>query len=323
MIEPVLKPSYHQIEDLKADLLHRFEQYLVAGNRKRDTRRIYLSTIRLFFEVSGDPLHPSKTVFHDWLRPRMETLKASTINTDLTVLRVFYKWLYDWEMVDHDWSDVIPKSRRAPNRIPMVFDEHQMGKLLAAPPIDTFVGYRDHVILRLVYETGIRASEVVNLSLGCVNDDRTLFVANGKGGKDRVLPFSEEMAGLLESWYRVRRTVKPGKQYTLFVTHKGRPFTKGRAVWEIVNRYSRQALGLGNGYGRIQKTRKRKPWTGHYPHMLRASMATHMQQNGADLRAVQEMLGHTSLSTTAHYLAVDLTAMRSAIKHHHPRGTSK
>lgn len=317
MTLPVLKPSYCKIDDL----LRRYDTYLVAGRKSSDTRRIYRAALVRFLSFFDDPLLPSRSSLNNWLRARREAVSVSTLNSELTAVRTFYQWAHMMEYTPTDYSGTLPRSQRAPKRLVRYLDEYQVSALLAAPELSTFVGYRDHVMMRLAYETGIRASELVRLELGDIlEEERLLYVRAGKGGHDRYLPFSEEMLGLLEAWYRVRRTVKPGKSLTLFVTHRGKGFTKGRAVWEIVDRYARAALGLGRGYERIQATHKRKPWQGQYPHLFRSAMATHLLKSGADLRAIQELLGHKSLSTTAHYLSVDLEMLRAAIQKH-PRNS--
>lgn len=316
MTLPLLKPSYVQ----KDELLRRYDIYLVAGRKSPDTRRIYNAALGRWFGYFDDPLLPSKTSLYNWLRARREAVSVATLNSELTAVRTFYRWAHIMEYTATDLSDMLPRSQRAPKRLVRYLDEDQVSALLAQPDLTTFIGYRDHVMMRLAYETGIRASEMVQLELGDILDDRMLFIRAGKGGHDRYVPFSEEMQGLLESWYRVRRTSRPGKSLTLFVTHRGKGFSKGRAVWEIVDRYARAALGVGRGYERIQATRKRKPWQGQYPHLFRAAMATHLLKSGADLRAIQELLGHKSLSTTALYLGVDLDMLRAAIQKH-PRNS--
>ena len=312
MTLPLLKPSYCK----KDELLRRYDTYLVAGRKSVDTRRIYKAAVVRWFGFYDDPLLPSKTSLNNWLRARRDAVSVATLNSELTAVRTFYQWAHIMEYTPTDLSGMLPRSQRAPKRLVRYLDEDQVTALLVQPDLSTFIGFRDHIMMRLAYETGIRASEMVRLELGDILDDRVLFIRAGKGGYDRYVPFSEEMWGLFESWYKVRRTVRPGKSLTLFVTHRGKGFSRGRAVWEIVNRYARAALGLGRGYERIQATRKRKPWQGQYPHLFRAAMATHLLKRGVDLRAIQELLGHKSLSTTALYLGVDLEMLRAAIQKH-------
>lgn len=118
------------------------------------------------------------------------------------------------------------------------------------------------------------------------------------------------------SYLRLRQTVRPGKKAALWLTQHGKPFTRPRAVWVVVNRYARDALGLACGYGRLEAAVRRTPWQGHYPHLLRASFATELHRRGCNIAAVSDMLGHANLATTALYLGVDLAQLREAIGHH-------
>jgi len=246
---------------------------------------------------------------------------VSTFNQELTAVRAFYRWAVLWEHTDSSTLALLPRSHRAPKRLPRNLTEHEIGRLLAEPDLSTLVGFRDHVIMRMAYETGLRAAELVALELGGITGDGYVRVVAGKGRVDRLVPISAEMERLLDAWVALRRSTKPGKAAAMFVTHRGRRFTSGRAVWEIVNRYARRAIGLGRGYDRMTAARRQKPWSGQYPHLLRASMATHMLERGCDLRAVQELLGHASISTTALYLGVDL-AMLKREHQKHPRAKS-
>lgn len=118
------------------------------------------------------------------------------------------------------------------------------------------------------------------------------------------------LLGLIEAWERLRLKTRPGKSNTLFVTSRGKPFRAPRAVWEIVNRYVRAACGRGRGYETIALTARHKPWSGHYPHLLRATFATALLHNGCDLRSIQEMMGHANISTTGRYLGVDIELLK-------------
>lgn len=299
----VRKRDYGQI----ISLLSPFERHLVAVGRSPATRREYLRVLRQFAGgVEG--LRPPEVL--TWLRTHRDAVGASTFNRTLSVLRTFFRWAWEWEYLPRDLSGTLPRAHRAPKRLPRYLDEYQVGWLLAAPDLATAIGFRDHVLLRLAYETGLRASELAALQLGSVLEDRQVLVERGKGARDRLVPISEAMHALLGDWEAVRRTLRPGKRAALFVTRHGKAFSSGRSVWVIVNRYARAALGLGRGYERIVATRKGRPWGGQYPHLLRASFATHLHQSGCDLRAIQEMLGHSSPSTTALYLGVDLELLK-------------
>jgi site-specific recombinase XerD len=282
------------------------------GNRSPATRRVYRAALQRWIAHAGaNALDPTPAVIRAWLRERLKAVGPSSINLELSALRTWLRWAHQMGYTEHDCSRLVPSSRRAPQRLPRVLSEAQVGALLAAPDLGTWGGLRDHVMLRLLYETGLRASELVSLELPDVSTaDRWLRVRAGKGGVDRDLPFSTQLAGMLEGWLRIRRIVRPGKSAAFFVTRRGHGYTSGRAVWELVQRYARHALGIGCGYHRLKRTVRTSPWSGHYPHLLRASFATHLIEGGCDLRAVQELLGHRSLSTTARYLALDIEHLK-------------
>lgn len=232
---------------------------------------------------------------------------VSTWNQELVAVRAFYRWAYVMGVTSEDFSAWLPTSIKPPKRLPRYLSDDQIGRILGQPDLSTFVGFRDHVVMRLAYETGITASETAALEIPDILDG-FLSVADRYGRRE--LPISRAMAALLADWIQLRRTVRPGKSSALFVTNRGKPFRSGRTVWDIVNRYARQALGLARAFDRVRACARRKPWTGQYPHLLRASFATALLHNGVDLRAVQEMLGHASVKTTARYLGVDIEMLK-------------
>lgn len=307
MSQPVLKPRYGKEPGA---LILEFDRYLQAGRYSTATRREYGRALRTWVRYVDSPLSPAQASVDGWIRARRGAVAVSSFNQELAAVRAWYRWLHRWDYTETDLGQILPRSRRAPQRLPRVLSVEDIAKVLAAPDLATLVGFRDHVILRLIYETGLRASEVVALNLGDVLPDRLLFVRAGKGGVDRYVPFSAELEGLLQAWAGLRRQTRPGKAAVLFVTQRGRGFSRGRAIWEIVNRYARDALGVSRGYDRVKRGPVEKAWRGHYPHLFRASFATHLLERGCDLRAIQDMLGHRSIDTTARYLAVDLTVIR-------------
>ncbi len=220
-------------------------------------------------------------------------------------MRGFCRWLHRYGYAAEDISARLPRSSRPPQRLPRYLSADQVASVLAAPALDTLAGFRDHVMMRLLYECGIRSGEIVALGIGdAMIEHRALHVAG------RFIPFSLEMGLLLHDWLRLRQSTRPGKSNTLFVTSSGKPFRGARSVWEIVNRYARGALGLARGCERIGFTSRNRPWSGHYPHLFRAGFATALLNNGCDLRAVQQMLGHADLGTTARYLGVDIEMLK-------------
>jgi len=312
---PVLKPSYSKLEVSDQEILRRYDCYLNFGNRSTETRRLYRSVL-LRWSVFVVLLSPSKDSLHQWIRARRHQVKVSTFNLDLTVLRSFYRWAYQSGYVETAINDLIPKSHRAPKKLPHLLCESQIGRLLAEPDLTAFVGFRDHVIMRLIYETGITAAEVVGLTIGSVLDDHRLLMLSADGRQSRRLPYSVPMHFLLHEWFKKRRTARPGKNSSLFITHRGKSFSTPRSIWEIVNRYARPAIGIGRAYDRINATANRRPWEGFYPHLLRAAFATRLIERGCDLRVVQTFLGHKDIHTTLRYLAVDVATLKREMAKH-------
>ncbi|MFK5948643.1 MAG: tyrosine-type recombinase/integrase [Methylococcales bacterium] len=317
----LLQPSYSKIDNEYMEhvrlLLLKFDRDLKWKYSER-TVVLYLSAVKSLYKVVDDLIHPSSYSFTKFLVGRRGVVSTNTINIELSAFRAFYKWLYVNQHVPENFSQLVPSSRRAEGKkLVRHFTEFQMGQILAQPDLDTWQGFRDHVIMRLIYECGLRSGEVISLDLGSYSEE-WLYIKNGKGRVDRYVPFSSSMKLLLDEWVRLRRKTKPGKKSVLFVTHKGVAFKTNQSIWVIVNRYIKRSTGAGRGYEKLKKTYKNKPWTGYYPHLLRASMATHMIENGCDIISVQKLLGHKSPNTTAHYVGVNLKLLK---KEHakHPR----
>lgn len=302
MTEGLLPQAYGYIE--------RFDWYLVAAGRSRETRRIYCGTLKRYFRYVTNPIAPLRSEVHCWLRDRRGAVSASTVNTDLKALRGFYRWAWVMGVSEQDFTPRVPESRRVPRRLPRYLTDQEVGRLLAEPDLTTFVGFRDHVLIRLLYETGLRASEAARLEIGDILPDGQVFVRAGKGLVDRYCPISRELQELLDEWLALRRTARPGKRLAVFVSPRGKAWASGRVVWRRVSLYARRALGLARGFDRVRAEARRRPWSGQYPHLLRASMATALLHRGVDLRAVQELLGHSSISTTAGYIGVDIEMLK-------------
>lgn len=320
MLRESKKPR-ETVDHYSDEIIVKWGLYLEACRCSPKTRRLYAAVLRHWVSVVGAPLSITREHVMDWTRQRRSAVQVSTYNKELTALRSFYRWAHLWGYTQADLSVLLPMSHRAPQRVTRVLTEGQVGMLLATPDLTTVIGFRDHVIMRLLYETGMRASELAALELGSVLDDGTVLIRAGKGAVDRYQPISEEMQGLLAAWVRQRVTLRPGKASALFVTERGRAFAGGSTVWAIVARYAYAALGRGCGYHTVEKAFRRRPWTGYYPHLLRASFATHLLERGCDLRAVQELMGHADIATTARYLGVDIAHVKRVYMAHHPRAS--
>lgn len=306
------------------EALPAWEQHLKDTGRSASTVSTYTGTLRQFAKAVGDVMEPTAEALQDWIRQRRHSVSLSTFNADLYALRAFYRWAFTWGVIASNYADNLPKSRRAPQRPVAYLDDYQVGWLIAAPDLGTLVGFRDHLMMRLLYETGLRAHEFYDLDMGAVDFERCmLFIDGGRQRPSRWVPFAESTRQLIYEWLKLRRSTRPGKSGSLWVTQHGKPFRSPRALWVIVNRYAREALGLGRGYDKLTRQHATTPWTGQYPHLLRASMAGQLLKNGCDLRAVQDILGHSTPETTARYLFMaDLETMKAEIKKH-PRAVKK
>ncbi len=234
-----------------------------------------------------------------------EKLAPPSVARHLVALRTFYKYLRLEERTEQTAVDLLG-SPKLWQRLPQVLSPDAVDALLAAPaPTDRF-HLRDRAILETLYATGCRASEVVGLRVADVRLDGGYLKCTGKGNKQRVVPLGRPAVAALREYLgneRPQFAPLPPHPDHLFVSKSGRRL--GRiSLWRIVKKYCRRAglSGLAS------------------PHTLRHSFATHLLAGGADLRAVQELLGHSSIATTQHYTHVDAGRLRQMHSKFHPRG---
>ncbi len=238
-------------------------------------------------------------------------LSPRTVSRAIAALRSFYQHLVELgERKDNPAVNLIrPKAGR---RLPKVLTEAEVERLLQCPDITQPRGLRDRAMIEVLYAAGLRVSELLSLALenlrGLAEADRGFAVdyllLEGKGGKERVVPVGEQAEGWLRRYLEeARPQLAAGQRHpTLFVNHRGKPMTR-QGFWKILKGYARE-LGLE---ARIS------------PHVLRHSFATHLLEHGADLRAVQMMLGHADISTTEIYTHIHQQRMRALYQRFHPR----
>ncbi len=221
----------------------------------------------------------------------------------LSALRGLFGYLVAEKHVRADPTELLDPPR-APKKLPVVLSREEVLALLDAPDEDTPRGLRDAAMLHTMYAAGLRVSELVSLSLGDVNLETGFVQAFGKGGKRRIVPLGAHARRRIERWrLEVRARWAPDSSRALFVTHLGKPMTR-QGFFALVRRY---ALVAG-----ITKTIS--------PHKLRHSFATHLLLGGADLRAVQTMLGHADITTTQVYTHVTGDHLSKVHGTYHPRG---
>jgi len=222
----------------------------------------------------------------------------------LSVMRQFYRWALREGRVQADPSALIdsPKLGRG---LPKALSEEQVEGLLDAPDIETPLGLRDRTMLELMYATGLRVSELVEMDVAGVNLNQGAVRVFGKGAKERLVPLGEVAADWLQRYLdQARRDLLKGAGCAkLFVTARRGGMTR-QAFWYAVRKYALRA-GITRDVS---------------PHMLRHSFATHLLNHGADLRVVQLLLGHSDLSTTQIYTHIAREGLKQLHSKHHPRG---
>ncbi|HYH67197.1 MAG TPA: site-specific tyrosine recombinase [Urbifossiella sp.] len=232
-----------------------------------------------------------------------EQLAVPSIARHLVSLKMFYRFLKLEEKADAAAVDLLA-SPKLWERIPSVLPPNAVDELLKAPQAGDRFFLRDRAILETLYATGCRASGVVGLKMQDVYLDAAFLKCFGKGSKQRVVPLGRPAIAALRAYLADGRVAKPADgPENVFVSKSGRPLDR-IFLWALVKKYCKRA-GL--------------PATTS-PHTLRHSFATHVLAGGADLRSVQEMLGHASISTTQHYTHVDRDRLKAIHKQFHPRG---
>lgn len=230
--------------------------------------------------------------------------KASTASRALSCMRRFYRYLLRQGKITLDPTLNIA-APRIPRHLPTTLSEAEVEMLLAAPDIHKPLGLRDRAMLELLYATGLRVSELVNLQISQVRQDMGIVHILGKGNKERLVPLGEEALYWLTQYTQQARPLILSAKHSdrLFVTTQGDAMTR-QAFWYLIKRYALQASIS-------------KPLS---PHTLRHAFATHLLNHGADLRVVQLLLGHTDISTTQIYTHVASERLKQLHETHHPRG---
>ena len=249
-------------------------------------------------------LGASETDLRAYAVARHDGSRASTANRRLTVFRRFYRWALREHLLLADPTLRLLPARQAP-RVPKTLSEAQVEALLAAPDPAMPLGLRDRAMLELMYASGLRVSELVGLRSVQLGLAEGVVRITGKGSKERLVPFGDEAGVWLQRYAdEARATILKGRASAdFFVTGRGGAMTRQMA-WKLVKAHALRA-GI------------RVPLS---PHTLRHAFATHLLNHGADLRAVQMLLGHADISTTTIYTHVARERLRALHAAHHPRG---
>ena len=235
---------------------------------------------------------------------RHEETKATSANRRLTVFKRYFRWALREGLLLADPTLKLLSARQA-LRVPHLMSENQVDALLAAPSDSSTLGQRDRAMLELMYASGLRVSELIALKTFHVSQNDGVLRVTGKGSKERLVPFGQVAREALVLYLAESRPVILGGQQTedLFVTQRGCAMSRVM-FWMIVKKYALQA-GIHSPLS---------------PHTLRHAFATHLLNHGADLRAVQLLLGHADISTTTIYTHVARERLKALHAEHHPRG---
>ncbi len=277
--------------------LNRFFKYLIE------------TSINEITDVTKDTIRDYQTSLYEEINIRGEPNSVSTQNNALKVVKSFFRYLAEENYLVSDPAKDITYAK-APKRLPRsILTKSETKKVLHAPDTKTVLGYRDRTILEVLYSSGIRKEETNNLLIQDVDyNDGYIRINSGKGRKDRVVPIGKIACRYLENYIKAVRSslIKDPYNNHLFLSLKGNRLSNNM-VWEIVKRYSKKA--------RIKKKIS--------PHTFRHTCATLMLRNKANIRHIQEMLGHASLDSTQVYASVSITDLKEVHSKCHPREKDK
>jgi len=292
-----------------------FTDYLVAEkNASPHTLESYLNDISQFEEFlreSGHAGESSKIDSIDRLAIRSylgflydKKFSASTMRRKLSTLSSFFRFLCREGYLQNNVVKSVPTPKME-NKLPSFLSVDEMFRLIDLPEGEEFLAVRDRAMLELFYSTGVRISELVSLKMGDIDRTTQMVKVLGKGGKERLLPFGKKCVEALGEYEKVRSdkiiSTKENSEY-LFLNHRGKGITT-RGVRKIIGKY----VTTGNFPGKVS------------PHSIRHSFATHLLEGGADLRSIQELLGHASLSTTQKYTHLTIDKLVETYDQAHPR----
>ena len=279
------------------------------NNLKQNTIIAYKSDLKIFLSWISDNNNKfsdvDRVVINNYLASRLDSgVSVSTIQRIITCIKSFYLFLYENNFIQSNPAQLIdnPKKRR---KLPIIISENEIEALLSCPNTDTSSGMRDKCILELLYSSGLRISELLNIKVNQITHDKSFLKIKGKGGKERLVPIgSSAMSSLLTYIDTYRCNIKNiDNVEMLFIRETGAVISR-QECWKMIKKY---ALASN-----INKKIS--------PHNLRHAFATHLLNNGADLRTVQMLLGHASLSTTQIYTHIAKDRLVKFHQKYHPRG---
>ncbi|MDD5491769.1 MAG: site-specific tyrosine recombinase XerD [bacterium] len=294
-----------------AELIERYLQYVtVERGLSRNTIEAYQRDLKYYLsflksrQIDTPGAVTEKTIFDYLVSRRQGNLQAASIARTLVSIRNFHRFLLQENIFTQDPTENLdaPKLEK---HLPETLSGAQVETLLNQPNLTTSLGLRDRTIMEVMYASGLRISEIIKLEEDNINLSIAYVRCFGKGGKERIVPLGRTAIQFLKQYKKaVRPKLLKSGQLTkaLFITQQGSEFSR-TGLWKVIKKYGRQA--------KIIKLT---------PHLLRHSFATHLLEHGADLRSIQEMLGHSSIATTQIYTSIAKEGLKRIHKKYHPRG---
>lgn len=293
------------------ELLNRYHRYLlIEKGASGNTLEAYGRDLKRYFTfleqkgISDARSVAPQTVVDFLVQIKSEGLSANSMNRALAALRGFYNYLLQERFLEESPLTHIELAK-VWMRLPDTVSQEEMNRILSGPDNSTPSGLRDRAMLELLYATGLRVSELISLSMNSINWQVGFLAVMGKGGKERVVPVGRTAYDAVRRYVDEARPkfVRSKTTEVLFLNRFGRAFTR-QGLWKIIVGYAQKA-GLQKNV---------------HPHTFRHSFASHLLEGGADLRAVQVMLGHSDISTTQIYTHVTRERLKEIHRKYHPRG---
>lgn len=274
---------------------------LTVNAYSNDLQQFYLYLKNVYSITDIKDVTPS--IIRSWIVSLMENkINASSVNRKISALKSYYKFLLREKILEENPMNKI-QSPKNPKRLPVFVEESKMNALIENANFGCdFKGKRDLLIIEMLYCTGMRRSELVNLKESDVNFQKGTLKVVGKRNKERLIPITNELKTLIKDYIETKRKVIESKTSFLFLTEKGEPIYPG-AVYRIVKKSLEQVTTLSK----------------KSPHVLRHTFATHLLNNGADINAIKELLGHANLSATQVYTHNTIEKLKSVYSKAHPK----
>jgi len=285
-------------------LIEKFlDYYWLSSGASQNTLSAYQSDLKLFAKWLDSNLSQANNIhINDYFKYRQ--LSAATQARTLTCLRIFYQYLITQQLIKANPTAKLHHPKQT-KKLPVFLNIKEVDQLLNTPDKNTIFGMRDRAMLELLYSCGLRVSELITLDYHDINLNEEYIRIHGKGNKERLLPMGEVAMDYLNTYEQKARPflLKSGQTDHYFLSNRGSGMSRQNFFY-IIKAYAAKA-GID------------KPLS---PHTLRHAFATHLVQQGADLRSVQLMLGHSDISTTQIYTHIQNVQLKSQHSKHHPRG---